>query len=106
MNKQFCVEYFLNCLQFESDEIKIIIDKSNKMLYMIDNGRGANKSDLKRYSTISEIIEAHDDKNGLFNEGVKFMLAYFTQLFKNLKESVEDNDENNLIKTIFKNKIM
>ena len=82
--------------------IKIVLDESNEMMYIIDNGRGANKSDLKRFSTISEISSSANDRNGLFDKGAKFMLAYFTQLYQNKKdEKEENNDANNLIKNIF-----
>ena len=82
--------------------IKIVLDESNEMMYIIDNGKGANKPGLKRFSTISEISSSANDRNGLFDKGAKFMLAYFTQLYQNKKdEKEENNDANNLIKNIF-----
>ena len=100
------IEAIDNSTDKKATKIKIVIDESNEMIYIIDNGIGANKLDLKRFSTISEISSAANDKNGLFDKGAKFMLAYFTQLYQNKKdEKEENNNANNLIKNMFSNTI-
>lgn len=98
------IEAIDNSVDKGATNIKIIVDKLNKMIYFIDNGIGGNKKDLKRLSSISEISPPSNDRNGLFNKGIKYTFAYLTQLYKNYNDDC--CDENNIIEKKFKKTIV
>ena len=92
------IEGLDNSFDAECDNIKVVIDKENKMLYLIDNGNGANMARLKRLSTLDDVVSAVTTKQGTFNAGAKYMLAYLTQLFKD--SQLKDKKDKNIMEEI------
>lgn len=94
------IEYLDNSTDWGAKKIRIIIDKKNSILYIIDNGVGANKTGLKRLSVLSDSVGSSNNRNGLFCKGSKLAGAYITQLYKNKNNEVK-YEGTDLIKSVF-----
>jgi hypothetical protein len=93
------IEGFDNSRDKSATIIKLLISEKDNLLFWIDNGIGANKEGLKRLSTLHDIVAAHKTKQGLFNVGEKYMLAFLTKLFKDFKHLVS-KDEKTIIEIL------